>query len=318
MSRYFLLACLVGLILTACDTSIEPVREETFSVYGYLSLTSEKQFVRVNPLDQVQGEREGSALEGVRVTLRNESDGESYVLQDSVVVFVDNGDSVYTHNYWTDASIMPSTEYKLLVEREDEVVTTASTATPTNSTPSVSPDSGNCRTGFYIQFENAGQLPIRIFGSFEYNGGRSTISLDNDSLAVARNPEDDDPFVIIEPENNLLDKRIPKKEQPDTGGMFDDRYVPRCLDLDDSILEFRYILSRDWQVRPPDSSALAGPIRFVENPRIENGHGFFGSLGGGKVSVEVDTADTLGSRGPPGSSSSVSEATDSCLPPCSP
>ncbi len=319
MRKYIIPAFLAGLLLAGCDTSIEPVREKTFSVYGYLSLTSEKQFVRIKPLDEVVGAGDGSTLEGVTVKLRNEDNGEAYTLRDSVVTFVDDGDRVFTHNYWTGEDIIPKTSYKLSVERGNEVVTTASTITPTGADPYVDPDSGNCETRFYVEFKDANQLPIRFFGSFEYNGSNHTVLIDNDSLTIARNPENSPPFIVVEPEEDFLDKRIPMKEQPDLGGMFDDRYVPRCLDLDDTILEFRYILSQDWSVRLPDSPRLTGPIQLVENPQIENGHGFFGSLGGGRFSVEVDTADTLGSRGPSTESvSSPSPGSDPCMPPCSP
>ena len=307
---------LVCFSLLGCDTSIDPVREKTFSIYGYLSLDSEKSFVRVKPLNRVVGEG-GDELQDVDVILRNETDGGSYALNDSVVTFVDNEDSVTTHNYWTGETIKPETKYELSVRREGEVITSAYTTTPTGDAPSVRPDSGNCLTGFNVRFEGAKKLPVRIVGSFRYQGQRNSITLDKDSIAAARNPENGDPFIILVPERDLLHKRIPKKDQPDTGGMFDNRYVPRCLDLDAPTIELRYLLSRDWSVRPPDSATGSAFVQYIENPRIGNGHGFFGSITGGQVSVRVDTADTLGSRGPPGGSS-IPERSSSCLPPCSP
>lgn len=295
MKAHFLFLSFVTFLLVGCDSTVEPVRQDTFSIYGYLSVSADTQFVRVKPLDQPVGQAPTDKLEAA-VMLHNRSTGDTYTLRDSVVTFVDKGDSVQTHNYWTGASISPGTTYEISVKKNGKIVTSASTTTPTDRKPSVSPDSGNCRTRFRLQFDEALQLPFRFKGSFRYDGELYTLPLDRDSLTEARNPVESAPYIVIKPDGDLLSKRIPKKEQPPPATPFDNRYVPRCLDLDDTTLTFQYVLvSQDWGAHSPDSSTLAGPIRFVEHTEVENGHGFLGSLQRGHVSVRVDTADTLGS-----------------------
>lgn len=285
----------VLLLLGGCDTSIDPVREDTYSVYGYISPEADRQFIRVKPLDEPLRADANRVLD-VTVTLQNVDTGTTYPLRDSVIVFVDQGDSLTTHNFWTDADIQPETRYRLAVRREGQVITSAETRTPTSASPTPIPAKGNCLTRFRVRFDDAGQKPIRLRGEFDYDGQRQRVPID----AEVRVPPDGPSYLDFIPESDLLDARIPGNERI-TVPFGPDLLPPRCLDLDSDTLKVEYVYaSRNWAEFDVDASDPAEFIQYVENTQVENGQGFFGALHRGRVAVTVDTSDTLsvgGTRG---------------------
>jgi len=279
-------------------------------VYGFLDLSEDQQFLRIKPLEEPLGLEENQKLD-VRVKLKNLKNGITHHMADSVIVFTDEQDTLYTHNFRTDASIQPKTEYELSVIRNGQAVTEATTRTPvrdaatitpvdTPATPQSSDETAdgdltvkNCLTTFRIQFTDAFQNPLRVFGTFYYENQAREVRIDRLDHVEIQNPEGSDPFVDIVPEDDLLSEEIPQKDQTDLP--FDPRYVPRCSDLDRRTIEFRYIYaSPDWKELLPDPSSPGSLIRYVEETQIDNGHGFFGALNRGQLSTEVNiTADTL-------------------------
>lgn len=287
--NFFLLAILI--IFPGCDASVEPVREDTYSVYGLLSLGADQHFVRVKSLEAPLLSEENRTLD-VAVTLENLNDGTRHILRDSTIVFTEDGDSIHTHNFWTDAEMRPKTEYRLSVSRRGEVVTSAETQTPTNTPATVNPEHGDCLTSFQIQFREAARKPIHVFAGFHYDGAYHRVRLNDREDVRFENPEGADPFMEVQPEREILNKEIPKKEQIDIP--FDPRYIPRCLDLDENTIDFTYIYtSPDWSSLLPDPSNTDDIIRYVEETRVENGHGFFGAIFRDDFSVTVNTTDTL-------------------------
>jgi hypothetical protein len=223
------------------------------------------------------------------VRLQNVESGTTYALRDSVITFVDQGDSLITHNFWTDADIKPETKYRLTVSRNGDVITTAETTTPTTASPTVLPDSGNCLTRFRVRFDGAEQNPIRLRGEFDYDGERQRVPIN----AEVRDPAGGPPYVDFVPESDLLAARIPGNEVIAVP-LGPSLLPPRCLDLDSDTLRVRYIYaSRNWAEFDVNASDPAAFIQYVEDTQVENGQGFFGALHRGRVGVSVDTSDTL-------------------------
>lgn len=275
-------------LFVGCDATIDPIRKDTYSVYGYISPSADRQFIRVKPLEEPLRADANRTLD-VTVTLQNVNTGKTLPLRDSVIVFVDEGDSLVTHNFWTDADIQPETTYQLSVEGKDGVVTRAETTTPTGVPATASPRKGNCLTQFEVQFNEAVRAPIRLRGEFEYDGNRQRVPID----ATVTAPEGEDPSLKFVPENDLLDTRIPGKE-PIEIPFGPNLLPPRCLELASDTLAISYVYaSSDWRNFDIDASDPAGFIKYVENNQINNGQGFFGSLIRREVAVTVDTTDTL-------------------------
>lgn len=284
----------VLLFVAGCDPTVDPVKEDTYSVYGYLDLSEKRQFIRVKALNEPLLADAHRKMEAT-VALRDLAAGRRHLLQDSVILFTDENDTLYTHNFWTDVAIKPKTEYRLTVSRGGNIVTTASTRTPTNAEASINPQEGNCLTTFDLRFREASERPLRVFGGFYYDGRYHEIRLDEIDGVPIKNPDGGDPFMQITPEHDLLAEEIPKKEQIDLP--FDPRYIPRCLDLDDDTLDFWYVYaSSNWEDLLPDPSKPADLTRYIEETRVENGHGFFGAINRGDLTVTVDTSDTLGTK----------------------
>ncbi|MEX1181961.1 MAG: hypothetical protein WEF86_01915 [Gemmatimonadota bacterium] len=123
------LAVLLGATLaTGCDTAFEPFEENTigpFSIFGYLDLTADTQWIRVTPIRQ--GLLTDPAPIDVVVTLEHLGTGRVVTLRDSVFTFADlQLDAVgYAHNFWTTERLEPEATYRLRALRSDGAATTA-------------------------------------------------------------------------------------------------------------------------------------------------------------------------------------------------
>lgn len=118
------------LLLSGCDTSVEPFTENGeyhYSVFGILNPPQDTQWVRVEPIAPTTAEGVSSDLD-VTVTLENLDTGQEWTLRDSLMeVFRDE----FQHNFWTEAPIDASTSYRLTVRGPGEKRTRATTTTPT-------------------------------------------------------------------------------------------------------------------------------------------------------------------------------------------
>lgn len=273
---------LCALLLLGCDNSIEPfAREGAYSIYGYLSLSRSDQFIRVKPLNEPLTTDAPQPLDAT-VTLDNISAGTSEVLEDSILVFEDEGTRVITHNFWTDTPVQPKAEYRITIEGPNGT-TQATTTTPTGVDPTVTPDSSNCLTRFTVTFRDIKQPPLFAEFRFHYDGQRYRVRvLEENSGSI--NGTFTYQFI---PENILMDD-VPPPEQPSDPFAF----APRCLKLEDDEIQFTYVYaSPDWIGELPTAGEAFDPT--INQEDIINGAGFFGALRRGAFTVTVDTSQII-------------------------
>lgn len=128
---------LTGLLLAGCETSVDPFVEENgqFSVYGFLSLTGEKHFIRVKDLNEPVTQGSTRALDAT-VTLENLKTGTAETLADSIVTF----DGIATHNFRSEQEIQPKATYRLTVERPNGRASHATATMPLRTKVEVEPE----------------------------------------------------------------------------------------------------------------------------------------------------------------------------------
>ncbi|MDX1530383.1 MAG: hypothetical protein R3362_02535 [Rhodothermales bacterium] len=126
-----ILLLLGAAVLVGCEDTFDPFEESdlTFSVFGYVDVTADTQYVRVAALRQ--SAYEDAPVEAV-VTLEDLERGTAVALRDSVVGFR-NG--AFAHNFWTAAPVAPATTYRLTATGP-----TGEAATATFETPAPFPD----------------------------------------------------------------------------------------------------------------------------------------------------------------------------------
>lgn len=252
-------------LYVGCDNTVEPFAEEAglFSVYGYLTLSQEKHFIRVKNLNAPAVRDSAHGLEAT-VTLENLETGRRETLIDSIVVF----EGTATHNFHIEQDIQPETEYRLTVENPDGRAVHATATTPevteveTDPADSVAVD---CLSILNLDFQNVSDPRlIRL------------------SVGISRNdqwhwvPRD-----IPSTEYGILPWRIVEDALPDAllDPVDEQAY---CTFLDDTEMIIAYThFGPDW---PPDS-VLTDPT----SSKVENGLGVFGALHRDTLSGTVDT-----------------------------
>lgn len=125
----------LGLGVTGCDHPFEPHAPNTigpFSIFGYLDVNADTQWVRVTPIRQ-QLLTDPEPLDAV-VTLEHLASGRVVMLRDSVFAFPDPSvDGVgYAHNFWTTEPIEAEASYRLEAVRADGATTIATVEMPSN------------------------------------------------------------------------------------------------------------------------------------------------------------------------------------------
>ncbi|MEM8601498.1 MAG: hypothetical protein AAGF99_16410 [Bacteroidota bacterium] len=125
-------ACLFVLVLAfaGCEASLDPFEETDlrFSIFGYLDVAADTQFVRVSELQE--SIFLGDDLDAV-VELEEVGGTTRVVLQDSLLTFTSGA---RVHAPWTTAPIAPASTYRLTVTAPD-----GSTARATIETPAAVP-----------------------------------------------------------------------------------------------------------------------------------------------------------------------------------
>jgi len=115
--------------LVGCDATIETIEPDeryNYSVFGYLDVAADTQWIRVDDIND--GEVQGIARDfNAQVRLTNTSSGRGVMLRDSLTLV---SGRLEVFNFWTTEPIEPSTTYRVEVLEDGEVKTEATTTTP--------------------------------------------------------------------------------------------------------------------------------------------------------------------------------------------
>ena len=109
-SGFSILLLLSYLFIMGCDDTFEPLQENDqyhFSIYGYLDVSADTQWVRVMPVRE-DIYIEPKPIDAV-VTLEHMESGESVVMNDSLFSFPQG----YVWNFWTTTALKSSQTYRL-------------------------------------------------------------------------------------------------------------------------------------------------------------------------------------------------------------
>jgi hypothetical protein len=140
-SRWLAVVLLTSPVAGACDDPFEPFQEATrgpFSMFGYLDLAADTQWIRVTPVRQ-NLLADPSPVDAV-VTLERLPGGRTVTLRDSIFEFIDArvGGVGYAHNFWTAERLERGATYRLVAARSDGATTTALIEMPAQAELSVS------------------------------------------------------------------------------------------------------------------------------------------------------------------------------------
>lgn len=202
-----LFAIIAALVFTGCDNTINPLDEDRghYSIYGALDLNSPSNYIRVKDLNAPLTAAATRELD-VTVTFENLDNGDSDILEDSVVRF----EEIYTHNFRVTLPVNPQTGYKVKVEGENGLVSATAT-TPARAATNVIPEMEDCETPVNIAFEPVESLVhLEVSLGFYYNNnllwGRPDLrqSTSNPNEIIAR-------FTPLRYINDVLD---PMGEEP--------------------------------------------------------------------------------------------------------
>lgn len=298
------LALLTGLLLVGgCDNSIEPYAETgSYSVYGYLKPSDNKQYVRVKPLT-IPLTKVDSGSVNATVVLENLDEGTSETLKDSIIAFEDAETEVLTHNFWTETPIQYETRYAITVEGEAGSVQ-ATTLTPTATDAEVTPQFGACGERFTVVFNEIKELR-RVQATFEVmlegvpaqfrRGDWAFFPLD-------RTFKTEEDFVAgtFQVESALWQvlgevSSLPSLPSlPDS--LHEDCWRPSpCAILGSDQVRVRYTyLGPEWYGDIPEDSLTYDPM---ESHDVTGGLGFFGSVREDWVSTTIDTSPFIWTGG---------------------
>lgn len=223
--RYFI--CLISMlvlsaIMSGCDTTMDPFEEKKglFSIYGYLDMDKEVNFIRVKDLNKPLPRDSTDDIDAT-VTLKNRSENTIETLQDTLFQFED----IYTHNFRTTMEVNPATSYEIEVERSDGESVTATATTPQIADVNWGPTDEYCATPVEISFEPVNhRYDLELSVGFDYDNVRYWVNPDvshsEDELVIYR-------FAPI----NILDAIF-------SGGP--DSEPIRCYQLDNERLFIKY------------------------------------------------------------------------------
>lgn len=262
---------LAGLFLGSCDDrTVNPFEDNVkpYSVYGFLDLDENPNFVRVRQLNKPYFEGQTDSLDAT-VLFENLQTGVVTELRDSVVLF--NG--FITNNYIVPEVLTPDSEYKLTVRRSDGEQVESVARVPKITVPEiVSPNAIQCETMLEIRFHNVIrpeyvrlQIGVRYQGVFHW----ATLGRVNQ---LRHRTNADEMFVQMRTRNLLVEIFPPAAiDNPSVNpmGLFP---TVNCNMLDQPRIYFRYVhFGPEWDA-----------VRFVTDPlessSIQDGLGFFGGL----------------------------------------
>jgi hypothetical protein len=126
--RWLVAILLAAMLAAGCDHPFDPFEEDAagpFSIFGYLDVNADVQWIRVMPIRQ-NLLAEPAPIDAV-VTLEHLGSGRVVTLRDSLFGFADPrlGGVGYVHNFWTTERLEPEATYRLTAVRSDGAATTA-------------------------------------------------------------------------------------------------------------------------------------------------------------------------------------------------
>lgn len=263
-SACLLLIAVVG-GLSACETGVEPIvqGDRYFSLYGFLDMRHDTQYVRVEAVAPTLRVTSPEALEA-RVTSTDLATGDSTVWRDSVVTF---SDGTYGHVFWTPLRIIASHTYRIEVERPDGRRTWAETTVPARPEPEVQPavsfnDRGVMRARQQIIWHDVPRAPFTTNVKYRFFGG-----FDQGFTDLEEPPEltrlEDDTWTVHLNLTRAADSLLEKLGSPRVMGG-----VSMAITLQDAAWTF------PDGVFDPD--VLSNPGVFSN---VTNGFGFLGAVG---------------------------------------
>lgn len=260
--RLLVLPFAAALLVTGCDTSLTPFDEDTglYSVYGYLTLSQNRHFLRVKDLTAPLSSDSTRRTLDAAVTLTNVATGQRETLTDSIVTF----DQVFTHNFRTDQDIHPGTTYRLTIEHPNGGATRATATTPRSTEVEVVPlsDTVKCDEGITFQFRGiSGESRVQISGAVVWD---TSLRWTRSDLRV---PEGDSVFTT----GGYLPWRIVQEVVPKAVWAPIQEKKNYCNVLDEKIVRIAYThFGPGW----PADSVLGNPAQST----VENGLGVFSGL----------------------------------------
>lgn len=220
-------SCIVFLI-SGCDNNIQPLNTEkgVFSIYGYLNLNKDENFIRVKNLNKPLIDDTTQTIDA-KVTFRNIDNGNSEILEDSVVEF----DGVKTHNFRTTMEIKPNTGYEVTAENSQGEKVTAQTVTPYKSQITVKPTAPVCTTNVDLKMKPIrSKYAIRLEMGFDYDG--ETFWLEQHQSMIKTGESANLHFTPIQIIQELTSNEDEQGSPPQ-----EDVY---CEDLDSNLFHIRY------------------------------------------------------------------------------
>lgn len=260
---------LVGLtLLLGCETSIEPIDKEAglFSIYGYLTLTENRHYVRIRNLKDPIFDDSAAGVNAT-VTLENLETGTRDVLDDSIVVFQD----VQTHNFESDLDVQPSDRYRITVERSDGESTQATATMPPFTTIEDTPSGAvECTEHMRLNFTNVPESRLlRIRAGIRWRSQWHWTQVEK-----ARVEDSATPTTVFAP-TTIIRKIVPERILISLGPPSE-----YCDILGKKQIRVAHThFGPDW----PADSLLADPVA----SQVENGLGVFGGLHRDTLAKEV-------------------------------
>jgi len=260
--------------LAACDNTVSPLNDDPerfFAVHGFLDMAADTQFVRVEALRSTILNQSLPTLDAT-VTSNEEASGTTSTWRDSLITL---NDGTRGHLFFGLFRPVAGATYHLDVRRDDGKTTRATTRIP--PVPALRPDAPQGSAGFLFQPVTLARIDqpvqdaeVRYRVTSLLTGTTNTLSFSYGSPGKTNTEGWGIDIFLARDGRNILRKfRF-------------DNPADTTLALRDVSLTFG-LPSDEWQT--PDTS-----------PNIENGVGFFGSVGRYAVAWHLDSTvvETLG------------------------
>lgn len=265
MQHQYARACWISLLLVGftlllgCDTSLQPIDEDTglFSIYGYLTLSNRPHYIRIRNLKDPVFDGSDAGIPAT-VTLEHLETGTTETLDDSIVVF----QGVQTHNFKSSQDIQPDDKYRIVVERSDGASTQVTATMPELTNVGVDPSAPiACTEDVTFTFFNVPEPRLlKVSVGFLWRGQWHWVERGNPTIS----PEGT-PMTRFSPEG-ILREVVPERILRSLGPPSE--YCTLMVKKEVRVAYSHF--GPDW----PADSVLTNPVK----SQVENGLGVFGGL----------------------------------------